>query len=93
MQTMCGCGHDRATHNHETDFCKVEDCGCCEFISDIKEWREAKARWDYEDAEDARIDMELFWQENADRKARQEDNDPSSGSTDLGNRGGTTFCY
>ena len=48
-----------------------------------------KDREAYEDAEDERLWQEVFDQELAER----EDNGPSSGSTDLGNRGGTTFCY
>ncbi len=50
MTTVCGCGHEKALHNHQTDFCKVEGCGCCLFISDVAEWKEAKARWDWEDS-------------------------------------------
>jgi hypothetical protein len=79
----CGCTHEKELHNHGTDFCKVEGCWCHEFISDIKEWKKAKFRWDWEDAEDSRLENEAFTQ----------DNDESSGWTDLGNRGGTTFCY
>ena len=51
--------------------------------------KESEARRDYEDAEDARIWDEVYRQEEQER----EDNEPPSGSTDLGNRGGTTFCY
>ncbi len=89
MTTVCGCGHEKAFHNHETDSCKVEGCGCYEFIADVKEWQEAKARWDYEDAEDARMWDEVYRQEEQERA----DNEPPSGSTDLGNPGGTKFCY
>ena len=89
MTTICGCGHEKAAHNHQTDFCKVEGCGCCQFISDVAEWKAAKARWDYESAEDDRAMDEVYRQEQSER----EDNELPSGSTDLGNRGGTTFCY
>ena len=89
MMTICGCGHDPVAHSHQTDACNVENCGCCEFIADPAAWKEAKARWDWEDAEDARMWDEVYRQEEQER----EDNEPPSGSTDLGNRGGTTFCY
>ncbi len=85
----CGCGHDETIHNHQTDACKADDCGCCEFITDIQEWKNAKARWDWENAQDEGYEAEAFHQARLER----EDNEPPSGSTDLGNLGGTTFCY
>ena len=85
----CGCGHEKKLHNHQTDFCKVDGCGCCEFISNVAQWQEAKTRWDYESVEDERMWDEVFRQE----QLEQEDNEPPSGSTDLSNHGGTTFCY
>lgn len=89
MTTLCGCGHEKVLHNHQTDFCKVEGCGCCSFISDVAEWKEAKARWDWEDAEEAKMWNEVYRLEQQERI----DNEPPSGSTDLDNRGGTTFNY
>lgn len=91
---LCGCGHTKAEHNHHTDFCWVDGCvGCCEFIPDIKEWREAKERWDYEADLDEQMMAEAFHQEQQERKQQQLDNEYPSGSTDLGNRGGTVFCH
>jgi hypothetical protein len=86
---ICGCTHEKELHSHGTDFCKVEGCDCDIFISDIQKWKEEKARRDWEDAQDARIWDEVYAQEDVERA----DNDDSSGSTDLGNPGGTTFCW
>jgi len=85
----CGCTHEKELHNHGTDFCKVEGCGCCEFITNTEEWKEAKARWDWEAKEEDRMWEEVYAQEEQERK----DNEPPSGWTDLGNPGGTKFCY
>jgi len=90
---VCGCTHEQELHKHQTDSCKVEGCGCCQFILDIEEWKKAKARWDYEDAEDTRILDDMYRQGEAEAEQIREDNEPLSGSTDLGNRGGTEFCY
>ena len=89
MLTICGCKHSEEQHNHSTDFCKVEGCGCQEFITDENEWREAKERWVYEGIEDERLLTEAFHQE----LLEQDDNGHGSGWTDLGNPGGTKFCY
>ena len=93
MTELCGCGHERADHNHGTDSCRFGDCGCCEFITDVERWKDEKARWDWEGTEDERILHKLFLEEHAARETEREDNEPPSGSTDLGNRGGTTFCH
>jgi len=89
MYTICGCKHSKADHNHETDFCKIEGCGCQEFIVDENEWKEAKERWTYEAIEDERLESEAFHQEILE----QEDNEFPSDWTDLDNPGGTKFCY
>ena len=47
----------------------------------------------YESKLEEQILLELWHNENTEREAEEEDNEPPSGSTDLGNRGGTTFCY
>jgi len=88
-ENMCGCTHEKQVHNHSTDFCKIEGCVCQEFIPSEEEWKEAKERWDYESDIDERMLSEAFHQ----RDVARDDNEYPSGSTDLGNRGGTTFCY
>ena len=86
---VCGCTHEQELHDQEEYECKVKGCGCCQFITDVEEWKRMKERWDWEDAEDNRMWAEVRRQEQAER----EDNEPPSGSTDLGNPGGTKFCY
>ncbi len=87
--SICGCTHDNAQHYHQIGSCMVEGCGCQEFIEDREKWQEEKERWVWESAEDERLLSEAFHQEQMER----EDNEPPSGSTNLGNPGGTTFCY
>ena len=52
-------------------------------------YQDEEAREVYYDAEDERLWQEAFDQELAEK----EDNKSPSGSTDLGNRGGTTFNH
>ena len=86
---ICGCTHKKEFHSHGTDFCKIEGCGCCEFITDMQEWKKAKARWDWENVEEAKAWNEICAQEEMERQ----DNKSPSGWTNLDNPGGTTFCY
>jgi hypothetical protein len=93
MTTICGCGHSMVDHDHQRDFCTIESCHCHEFIADVEKWKAEIGRWEYEDAQDDKDDWEIFLQENDEREFRRQDNEEPSGTTDLGNRGGTTFCY
>ena len=94
FSSLCGCGHPKTEHNHHTDGCRAEGCvGCCEFIPDIEKWREAKERWNCEAEIDEKMMAEAFHQERNEHRQRRLDNELPSGVTDLGNRGGTKFCY
>jgi hypothetical protein len=61
----------------------------CDDCTDPALYADDEDRQAWEDAEDNRLWTEAFHQE----QLEQADNDESSGSTDLGNRGGTTFCW
>ena len=61
----------------------------CDDCTDPALYADQEERQASEDAEGELLDREAFHQE----QLEQEDNDESSGSTDLGNPGGTTFCW
>jgi hypothetical protein len=61
----------------------------CDDGADPSLYEEDEGLLPYEDDEAERMWDEAYDQEEAER----EDNGPTSGSTDLGNPGGTTFCY
>ena len=89
QNTLCACTHLTTAHKHGTHECQVPECGCQYVITDPEEWKLAKERWDWEDAEDERCWTEVYAQQDAERQ----DSEYPSGSTDLGNKGGTTFNY
>jgi len=93
MTTVCGSGHGIADHDEQCNFCKIESCHCHEFTPDVEEWKKKIDQWEQEDAQDDKDDWEIFLQENDEREFRRQDNEEPSGTTDLGNRGGTTFNY
>jgi len=61
----------------------------CDDCTDPDLYADDEERQAAEDFEQENLDREAFHQE----QLEEEDNDESSGWTDLGNPGGTTFCW
>ena len=68
---ICGCSHEQELHDQTKYECKVKDCGCEEFITDVEKWKKCKKHWDYLDAEDARVLSEAFHEDQFEREERE----------------------